>query len=581
MKLLYSLLFSLLLANSLFAVTYTVENQLRRDYTTGEKFLMIYANGYEVILTVDASTYYDDTGFNASSTAVTYNGYNIFDSIDSGLPVQPDGSYGDVRWVTGVNINKEIAVSCTSPQVLDVYTNTCVDTVPIADLDDDSDGILNKCDLDYIDFQTSDCSGNGVLNNVDTDIDGDGIVNALDGDADPDGDGLINSLDPDDDNDGIADNIDPDSGDYDPFKEDSSCGEISTDPLVKDGSILYSFNDYLYKGSMSTAECNNFLLDTNIDSILNQPDKNVECSVNYCFAHAVSKSCSFIPESYAPGSTWVYKNLSSSSCAAKVDFVLYSASQVKVPDPVNCPTTSFCFLKPAIVDTPERNQTAPSDLNSTSLDLAPLLKSQNDTNLNLEDIKDKLDNSNLSLEEISKNSNNLLSTNQDMKSSLDDFSLASGKYQSESLSQQKHLTNNTNAINDNVKITNSKLGTIASNTAVIAGNSAKTVDKVTEMVDAMFGDAGLNPDGTINDGSANFGDVELEVTNSFSGFVQTNFFTFATQTYTIPTISFSILNNTFTLISAEMMSSLDIASIRAMFLFFFALSGFITVVKTV
>ncbi|MDY0123869.1 hypothetical protein [Sulfurimonas sp.] len=51
---------------------------------------------------------------------------------------------------------------------------------PPDDLDDDSDGIPNKCDPNYVDYLTMDCDGDGISNNSDNDIDGDGLLNVND-----------------------------------------------------------------------------------------------------------------------------------------------------------------------------------------------------------------------------------------------------------------------------------------------------------------------------------------------------------------------------------------------------------------
>ena len=56
----------------------------------------------------------------------------------------------------------------------------CDNPIPISDMDDDSDGILNKCDNDYIDFNSMDCDGDSILNDSDLDIDGDSIPNDYD-----------------------------------------------------------------------------------------------------------------------------------------------------------------------------------------------------------------------------------------------------------------------------------------------------------------------------------------------------------------------------------------------------------------
>lgn len=70
--------------------------------------------------------------------------------------------------------------TCTLPQVYDDSVGACV-TPPV--LDTDGDGIPDKCDIDSIDIATLDCDGDGLANNSDGDIDGDGVPNSSDADA--------------------------------------------------------------------------------------------------------------------------------------------------------------------------------------------------------------------------------------------------------------------------------------------------------------------------------------------------------------------------------------------------------------
>ncbi|MCK9546825.1 MAG: hypothetical protein M0Q25_09000, partial [Sulfurospirillaceae bacterium] len=73
--------------------------------------------------------------------------------------------------------------ACSTPPpcdgTWDSDTDTCLPPPP-DDLDDDSDGIPNKCDPNYVDFLTMDCDSNDVPNANDPDIDGDGLLNAND-----------------------------------------------------------------------------------------------------------------------------------------------------------------------------------------------------------------------------------------------------------------------------------------------------------------------------------------------------------------------------------------------------------------
>ena len=407
--------------------------------------LFLYSNLFAAPANPLTTATYYDTAYDAYYTS---SGGAVYSNNISYNASHPDGT----RYLTQWNGQTVVAVICCRYngiyQTLTYYGTTIVGGCP-------SDYTLNEtneciapppdCSLIpnstlNIDTYTCDCDINFILSNslCEDDKNNNGILDTVDPDADIDGDGIPNSIDLDDDGDGVTDSIDPDHSDYDPFKPESACGKWSTSPLVVLGEAIYGFNDYSYVGVMTDTECNNILSTPIVDSILIQPDSNLECSSKYCFAHYISKNCSFIPESYAPnGFEWVYKNFSPSTCVSKVDMVNYIDSNVILPDIQNCPDTSFCFLKVPTKKTDENNQTAAPDINSTSIDLQPLLKVAEDTNLNLEDIKDKIDNSNLSLEEISKTSTNQLSTTQDFKKSFDDFSLSSGTWQKNLLGESK------------------------------------------------------------------------------------------------------------------------------------------------
>ena len=71
------------------------------------------------------------------------------------------------------------------------------------------------------------------------------------------------------------------------------------------------------------------------------------------------------------------------------------------------------------------------------------------------------------------------------------------------------------------------------------------------------------------------------VTNSFDGFVQNNIFSFSNQVQDIPTVSFDLLGQTFVLFDSSFLSSLPISDIKNLFIFIFALMGFLSVVRTV
>lgn len=76
-------------------------------------------------------------------------------------------------------INGACAVppTCAAGTTWNSLTDTCVSS------DSDGDGIPDKCDIDSIDIATLDCDGDGLANNSDGDIDGDGVPNSSDADA--------------------------------------------------------------------------------------------------------------------------------------------------------------------------------------------------------------------------------------------------------------------------------------------------------------------------------------------------------------------------------------------------------------
>lgn len=405
------------------------------------------------------------------------------------------------------------------------------------------------------------------------------VSNLLNPNLDTDGDGILNKNDPDADGNGIADKNDPNSPLYNPFANSSTCGNASESPLNAFGSVgVYTFNQYIFQGQIPLSQCNT-LLSNGADSILYQPDKVSECGTNgFCFAHFKNKSnCSFDPENYKPASDYIYRSYpTSQTCAANVDGVEYLGYSFIVPDVVNCTNTGFCFLQvPHTTPQPDSNTTTTNpDLNSTTPELSPLLQSQNNSNTKLDEIKTKLDKSNTSLEKMTTKMSDLLTLTSDSKKSLDKFSLDTGNFQSDSLGQQKETNTKLITLDNSIKGLMPNLNSISQNTAKTALNTQK-------INDALYADVGLNPDGTVKTGAESLTGVETTLKGSFSGFVQSNIFTFSNSSYQVPTITVSLYNHVFTLLDAQMMSSLDINAFRTMIIFIFALSGFITVFKTI
>lgn len=97
--------------------------------------------------------------------------------------------YTDTRYIwyknyTGCSVGQEVINGvCATPPACATGTtwNPLTDTCQTSD--SDGDGIPDKCDIDSIDIAILDCDDDGLANNSDGDIDGDGVPNSSDADA--------------------------------------------------------------------------------------------------------------------------------------------------------------------------------------------------------------------------------------------------------------------------------------------------------------------------------------------------------------------------------------------------------------
>ncbi|WP_294964660.1 hypothetical protein [Sulfurimonas sp.] len=229
------------------------------------------------------------------------------------------------------------------------------------------------------------------------------------------------------------------------------------------------------------------------------------------------------------------------------------------------------------------------DLNTTSSDNQALLSASNTTNKHLSDLKDKADLIDKSLEKINETNNNLLASSKDIKSNLD----TSNDTLNKSLSKQTLMNKNLIDINTALKTSNSygkSLNSIAlkNNTELNKINSklSNVNNNLTNLNDNLNnGLVGDNPFSGLDlsdDGSSQFGDFQNDVSGTFGNTFESNLFGLENvSASSLQTYSVTVYGRTVTFFEPSMLNDVPIEAIRALILFFSALAGFATIIRTV
>jgi len=364
--------------------------------------------------------------------------------------------------------------------------------------------------------------------------------------------------------------------------------------------MLYTIGHMSYKGEKTPSGCQQQMMLGNIDCVATAPDLGIDtgCEKDYCYVHYTSNNCNYESKDFRPSGSnaWSYRSTikSDGQCQASVDNVVFSdAYFADSPDPTNCPNSVFCFLELINQNTQNDNTNSETnssngmnndiDLNSTTSENQAPLQAQNTTNKHLQDLKDKSDNLNMSLKDIKDSNDNLLLSSQDMKQSLDKLNLSSEKSlqnQLQAMSNSDKLQNSMNSLNTKSLANNSLLKEISSNT----NDTNIKLDKTNELLEeGLF--SNLDPFADVDfedDGSSTFDDLETESKNAIGITYEEDLFGLAQAGSSgLQTVSFSFYGNTMTIFEPSMLSSFPMVEIRAMFMFLFALAGFIVVFKTI
>lgn len=353
-------------------------------------------------------------------------------------------------------------------------------------------------------------------------------------------------------------------------------------------SNLYSFNSFSFAGMTSQGACVDKLLNSSIDSVAIASDNSQSCESIHCYIHSsFSSNCNFSASERTPSDyIYYYSSQSENSCYSMVDGINYSSAVWDVPNATDCPLIAYCFLKPIQNNIiPDLNNTNPNnnlDLNSTSLDNQALLEAQNQTNRQLEDLKNKADNHNNKLDDLKAINNNILSSNKELKSNLDNM-----QSQNDRLFFNSNLMNSTlSTINQSILSSNSydrsiRDGVVNMNSELdrITQNTQDIEDK---LEDGLFSD--VNPfDGEeYLDGSETFNELETEVSNNFDITNENNIFGLANISGGgLGTYSASFHGTTVIFFEPSMLNGFPIDEIRALFLFIFAILGFVQTFRSV
>ena len=187
MKLLYSLIFSFFISSSLLAVDNLPSGTI---VNVGDDFVTL-LNGTEYLNTNNC--YGITTFFYASASAIRHcgttnkieytftsaSGCNLGDILEGGVCVAPR--------IDDLDDNNNGVPNRCDPAYVDYLTMDCNDDGVINSNDPNEAPypslIPNRCNPDFKDYLISDCNQDGDLNNIDKDIDGDTLPNAFDDDV--------------------------------------------------------------------------------------------------------------------------------------------------------------------------------------------------------------------------------------------------------------------------------------------------------------------------------------------------------------------------------------------------------------
>jgi len=543
-------------------------------YNSSTDFLYVYSTSYEqcklATIPYNTLTVSDSTSM-LKYTNQLYTNY----CTDPTLTYHAKFTVTYYKWYTNYDcpidgqeiINGVCATppACASGTTWNSSTDTCIPN------DTDGDGTPDKCDYDFIDYKTLDCDDDGKTNGTDDDIDGDGILNASD---------------TDDNKDGTADYLQSSSPDY-----DLSCRGVNSSTAT---GLPYPFKDYSFYSDIDSTRCSSLIFGSStIDATVSLVDINhPRCEKPYCYVHYVVNKCSFDASWYSPGIGWDYlAGKTESQCNLLVDGIKYSTSSYITPDTLKCPTTGFCYLKrvdttplPDDKNSEDTDESMKSpDLNSTTSDLAPLLNAQNTTNKHLDDLKLKSDIANNHLDDLKRTADDSLNIQRDSKSVLSDLKSNSDKSLSNDLDSITKLAGISSSLDSLNRTTGLMSDTITANQQAQNNNLSDIGFSLDSILGLLTGGLmGDNPfPAELDDGSSTFSEKQTILTDNMSITYRPNFLGFSSINGSISPISFTILGHSFTLLGSDTINQIPVDSIRALFLFLGAVTGFITIFMTV
>jgi len=529
-----------------------------------------------------------------------------------------DGGYASFLVVNNNDLycSKSCSTTCSSNEFLDIYSCLCK-PIPTCSTTEYLDKTNNICipiptcpTNEYFDKNIQMCTSipscpysNEIFNTITQECECDnGFTKVgLDCVSDIDNDTIPDTIDDDIDGDGIPNNQDstPMGNDY---IADSVCYGQDSSTIEYFGDV-YNINDYNYYGYLSRSACM-LLIDTpSVTSSYVMNDISPTCETEYCFTYGLTIDCSIDYLLYKPSNFDRYKfieGLENYQCDEAVTGYPYISNYYVIPNLLECPNKKFCFLELA-PEAPDANQTI-ADTNSS----LELLNESKINNAKLTDIDNKLKFSNESLTDISKNTLDLLAKNNEIKTILDTMKLNDVTTSGKIISEQKLINNKLDTTNYTLRNLNDSLATLNTNvrnngfgTTIIADNTNAINNNIISgnnqlnnintnllnMTDLLNGDGNNNPflDLNYSDGSESFSSFQNTFSDNLGVTYEVDLFGLSSivSNSSFQPISVNIHGSEIDIISQSMINSIPIVEIRAMFLFMFAIAGFITVFRTV